>query len=277
MSSSVSTKEVDYLEQDEPIRNQNFVCVSFISPEEILKKKEAYFFEKYTETYTKKNLEFMETLTNLFPTKTEEVRIMKDNFDFLFDATKINESFNYFVKDQMETLEKEFHEQNDFQTSIRGLKVRGVYDTLQEAQARSQKLRKMENNKFSIFVAQVGCWCPWSPNPDNIEDQEFAETELNTLMKKYKENTDNKTEFFEQRKDDMKKQIAQSEKAKKDQLESGGSSSITITEETGELTLETGELTLESTVADVKGKAQMAPVSLGALDEDDPWIKEKNI
>ncbi|QOI90154.1 hypothetical protein QKU58_gp016 [Pyramimonas orientalis virus] len=266
MASTVSTKEVDYLEQDEPIRNQNFVCLSFISPEEILKKKEAFFFEKYTQAYTKKTNEFVDTLSNLFPDKSEEIRILKDNFDFLFDSSKINDSFNYFVKDTQEELDKEFHEQNDFQTSIRGLKVRGVYDTMQEAQARSQKLRKFENNKFSIFVAQVGCWCPWSPNPDNIEDQEFAETELNTLMKKYKENNENKTEFFEARKDEMKQQIAETEKTKKNQSESG--SSITVTEETGELTLE----------SDVKGKAPMFEQT--ALDDDDPWnkrVKEKNV
>jgi hypothetical protein len=269
MSSTVSTKEVDYLEQDEPIRNQSFVCLSFISPEEILKNKEAFFFEKYTETYAKKNVEFLDTLSNLFPDKKDEIRILKDNFDFLFDSTKINESYSYFVKDSLDSLEKEFYEKNNFQTSIRGIKVRGVYDTLQEAQARSQKLRKMENNKFSIYVAQVGCWCPWSPNPDSIEDQEFAETELNTLMKKYKENNENKTEFFEQRKDDMKKQIAESEKAKKDKLVSD---TITITEELD-------ELDVESNVYDIS-TCPIPSTAVPSLEDDDPWnqkMKEKNI
>jgi hypothetical protein len=46
----------------------------------------------------------------------------------------------------------------------------------------------------------VGCWCPWSPNPEDLEDQEYAETQLNTLMKKYKENAQLKDNFFEQRK-----------------------------------------------------------------------------
>lgn len=271
MSSTVSTKEVDYLEQDDPIRNQNFACLSFISPEEILKKKEAFLFEKYTEAYAKKNVEFVDTLSNLFPDKKEEIRILKDNFDFLFDSTKINDSYNYFVKDTQEALDKEFYEKNDFQTCIRGIKVRGVYDTLQEAQARSQKLRKMENNKFSIYVAQVGCWCPWSPNPDSIEDQEFAETELNTLMKKYKENNENKAEFFEQRKDEMKQQIAVAEEEKKKQLIEEGTS-ITITEDIGELTLESN--------VDAKGKAPMTDAPINSLEEDDPWqqrMKEKNL
>lgn len=270
----ISTKEVDYLEQDEPIRNQNFVCLSFISPEEILKKKEVFFFEKYTEAYAKKNVEFVDTLRTLFPDKKEEIRILKDNFDFLFNPSKLSESYHYFVQDKSETLEKEFHEKNEFQTSIRGIKVRGVFDTLQEAQNRSEKLRKLENNKFSIFVAQVGCWCPWSPNPEHIENQEFAETELNTLMKKYEENQENKNQFFEQRKNDMKQSIQDAEKEKQSDRQllvgkqgengnDGGSSSTVQIVENGE------EVSLELT-------GNNGPQS-SMYDEDDPWMKEKNV
>jgi len=211
----ISTKEVDYLEQDDPIRGQNFVCVSFISPEDVIKQKEAFFFEKYTKAYVQKNKEFIETLKTLFPEKKDEIRIMTDNFDFLFDETKVSESFKYYCQDQSDNLEKEYYEKNEFQTSIRGLKVRGVFDTIQEAQHKSENLRKKESNKFSIYIAQVGCWCPWSPNPDSIECQEFAETELNTMMKKYKENIDDKTIFFENRKEELKHSIKESEEMKK--------------------------------------------------------------
>lgn len=257
----ISTKEVDYLEQDEPLRAQNFVCLSFISPEEILKKKEAYFFEEYTKAYVKKNNEYITTLENLFTNKKEEIRILKDNFNFLFNESKIQESFNYFVQDQYNNLEKSFHEQNEFHTSIRGLKVRGVFDTIQEAQARSEKLRKLENNKFSIFVAQVGCWCPWSPNPEHIENQEFAETQLNTLMKKYQENQENKNQYFEDRKESMKKQISEAEDQKKNQIEND-ISAIKIVDDNNEVTLElTSENQQSSTM----------------YTEEDPWMKEKNV
>ena len=40
-------KYVDLLEEDKPIAGQKFVCVSFVSPENILKKKEMYFFEEF--------------------------------------------------------------------------------------------------------------------------------------------------------------------------------------------------------------------------------------
>ena len=40
-------KYVDLLEEDKPIAGQKFVCVSFCSPEKILKEKEIFFFEEF--------------------------------------------------------------------------------------------------------------------------------------------------------------------------------------------------------------------------------------
>ena len=40
----------DYLEADKEIRGQNYVCLSFISPENILKDKQLY----YTHAWVKK-------------------------------------------------------------------------------------------------------------------------------------------------------------------------------------------------------------------------------
>lgn len=240
----ISTKDVDYLEQDEPIRNQNFVCLSFISPEDALKKKEVFYFEKYIDAFVARSKEYVETLSNLFPEKKDEIRILRDNFDFLFDSSKVHEHLGYFVKDNEEKLDKEFYEKNAFQTCIRGLKVRGTYDTLEEAKVRSERLRKLDGNKFSIYIAQVGCWCPWSPNPDNVEDQEFAETELNTLMSKYKENQDNKKIQFDERHGQMRSAIEESESERKKAVE-----------------LEKSELATDTTAL--------------SLDDSDPWIKSK--
>ena len=203
----ITTAEKDFLEQDQPIRNQNFVCLSFISPEELLKKKELYYFSKYTETFSSKASELFNELETVFPDKQHELRVFKENYDFIFDCSKIQQSYNFFLKDKEEELNKEFDKENNFQTSVRGIKVRGVYDTLQEAEHRSEQLRKQENNKFSIYIAQVGCWCPWYPNPDSIQDQQYSETELNTLMSKYEQNIENKDQFFNERKQELMNNI----------------------------------------------------------------------
>ena len=42
---------VDLLEEDKPISGQKFVCVSFVSPETILKQKNIFFFEQFLKHY----------------------------------------------------------------------------------------------------------------------------------------------------------------------------------------------------------------------------------
>jgi len=40
-------KYVDILEVDKPIAGQNFCCISFVSPEKVLKQKEMFFFQEF--------------------------------------------------------------------------------------------------------------------------------------------------------------------------------------------------------------------------------------
>ena len=47
-----SVKEVDYLDEDKPIRGQNYVLLSFLSPEDVLVNKEAYMFNKFISNIT---------------------------------------------------------------------------------------------------------------------------------------------------------------------------------------------------------------------------------
>ena len=52
MNQTFSEKlKVDLLDEDKPIANQKFVCLSFISPEKILKQKDTYLFEKFVQNY----------------------------------------------------------------------------------------------------------------------------------------------------------------------------------------------------------------------------------
>ena len=44
---SLNKKYIDLLDEDKPIAGQKFACMSFISPENILKDKNIYMFEKF--------------------------------------------------------------------------------------------------------------------------------------------------------------------------------------------------------------------------------------
>ena len=43
----MSEEKVDYLEVDNPIPGQNYVCMSFISPDKVLKQRELFLFNKF--------------------------------------------------------------------------------------------------------------------------------------------------------------------------------------------------------------------------------------
>ena len=50
-------KYVDLLDEDKPLSGQKFACMSFVSPEKILKQKEMFLFGKFL-----KNLDFQKSL-----------------------------------------------------------------------------------------------------------------------------------------------------------------------------------------------------------------------
>lgn len=110
--------------------------------------------------------------------------------------TKIKESYDTYMFNKKKQLEDEFFAANQFKTSVRGLKVRGSYDTYNEANVRAKQLQKLDP-AFNVFVGQMGFWLPWDPEAHEITEQEYAEEELNQLMKKYKENQNQKDEFYE--------------------------------------------------------------------------------
>ena len=53
------SKKVDYLEVDNPIAGQNYVCLSFLSPESLIQNKEGFKCAKFLQSYCKEqNLKF---------------------------------------------------------------------------------------------------------------------------------------------------------------------------------------------------------------------------
>jgi hypothetical protein len=115
------------------------------------------------------------------------------------NKTKIAESYDSFLYENKAKLENEFYALNEFQTSMRGIKVRGVYGNPKEAELKAKKLQG-KDKYHNIFIGDVGKWLPWDPAPHEIAEQEYAQDQLNTLMSKYKENEDNREKFFEERK-----------------------------------------------------------------------------
>jgi hypothetical protein len=195
----VTTKEVDYLEEDKAIKGQNYALLSFISPEDVIVKKESYFFNQFLDNFGKDMKTLLDGIKSKYPDSKDLVETITNNHAYIFDAKELNDQYNFFVSSKYTELENSYHRDNNFVTTMRGIKVRGVFDTIEEARNRSEFLKRFDD-KFNIYIAQVGCWCPWSPNPDALENQEYSETQLNTLMKQYKQNMEEKDTIFDERK-----------------------------------------------------------------------------
>jgi hypothetical protein len=225
----------DFLDEDNEIPSQRFVLLSFLSPEKVLERKEQFFFEHFLKAHEidwkTKNLEkfLAEQVLAINKRLDEEANrllaaeqtaaadicrqsripvatvlesyqaFVKQNAKEI-TQTKIKEQYDDFIYAQGKRLEDEFHKRNNFQTTVRGLKVRGSYPTQDEATARAKKLQR-NDPIHNIYVAEVGKWLAWDPNPHDVSNQEYAEDQLNTLMKSYKENEEQRELFFKQNPD----------------------------------------------------------------------------
>jgi len=120
-------------------------------------------------------------------------------------ASTLNENFDDFMFKNGAKLEDDFYAKNNFRTTVRGLKIRGAYSTKEEADMRAKKLQKADPD-HNIYVGQVGKWLPWDPKPSEVGEQEYAEEQLNTLMKKYKENEEQREQFTREQREAGRKQ-----------------------------------------------------------------------
>ena len=164
--------EEDFLTVDQKVPGQNYVCLSFISPEKILKKKDTFILHQF-------------------------LKSLCDTYDI--SEADLCEKFEDFKYKNETTLTEQFTEDNDFQTNVRGVKIRGVYDTKREADVRAKVLQRQDKH-HNVFVGQVGYWLPWDPSLSYMDkvQGEYLDNDLNTLMQKYNENQENKDTFFQE-------------------------------------------------------------------------------
>jgi hypothetical protein len=206
-------KYVDLLEEDKPIAGQKFVCVSFCSPETILKKKELFFFEEFLKKWDfnksmEKFIQFLNFLSFKYNVSFDDVS--NDFKDFVKEekgnltGTALEDEYKTFLDNNEAELEKQFNLTNNFQTSTRGIKIRGSYPSQEEAELRCKMLREIDD-KHDIFVGPVGMWMPWDPEAYKTGRVEYMEEELNQLMSEKQKNEGNAKTAFEQRVKETKK------------------------------------------------------------------------
>lgn len=229
-------KYVDVLDQDEKIAGQGFCCISFLSPDKILEKRELFLFDQFVQQYDfiksmNKFGDFINYLSYKYGLNSEKVfddynEFCKEEQDRL-KSESVSDDFQNFLDKNEDKLTEQFQREHAFQTSVRGLKTRGNFSTQEEAEFHCKKLRERDPN-HDIFVAPVGVWLPWDPNAYKTGRVEFMEEELNKLHHEKIKNEKKAKEEFDKRVQETKEK-AIAENIKKAE-ESGNKLTQTIDE-----------------------------------------------
>ena len=257
MATENTTKYADLLEEDKPIAGQKYVCVSFVSPENILKRKEHFYFQEFLKHYHFLKTvgafqQFLNFISYKYNVKNELISADFEEFakseKEAFKQSTISDDYKNFLDSNEQRLEKEFNENNEFQTATRGIKIRGSFPTLEEAELRAKLLREVDS-AHDIYVGPVGLWMPWEPEAYKTGRVEYLEEELNKLMHEKAQNEQKAKQNFDERvKESKRKAIEENIKTAK---ESGNKLTQTITDD-GELVGVKNMNTTESTFDNTK-------------------------
>jgi hypothetical protein len=209
----INPKYIDLCDEDPSITGQKYVCISFVSPEKILKKRELFMFENFVKQwdFTKsmsKFSDFLNFVSYKYNIKVDDLiadynEFLKEEEPRIKQESAIEDDYKNFVDKQEDELNAKFSREHAFQTSVRGIKIRGAYATDYEAEMRCKKLREIDPN-HDIFVGQMGIWMPWDPDAYKTGRVEFMEEELNQLHKEKLKNEERAKQEFEKRKKEMK-------------------------------------------------------------------------
>lgn len=219
---------VDYLDEDPELPNQRYCIVSFISPEKVIEKKQDFFFQKFIQwmdyDWKVKGLEhFAAYISTKYSLKVDD--IMKDIHEFEkthrddIKKTDVPEQYQVFLLKHEKEIQEAFDKANNFQCNIRGVKVRRAFPSYEEAQLWCKVLQR-KYPKDNLMIGRMGCWLPWEPSEHLMENVEYANSQLNEIMRKYKENEGNRELFFaEEREGAMKAQREENAKRRAEQAQ----------------------------------------------------------
>ena len=218
----INDLEEDYLDVDKPLTGQNYYCISFVSPEKILEQKDKFMFYHFERAVYKKQSNMLnDALSKMIDNNNDgnvdiaDIISLKKSLDNSYkeydvEFEKFKDLFEDFKFQNEEKIGEEFDKSNNFRTSVRGVKVRGVFDTKREADVRAAVLQR-QDSLFDVFVGQIGYWCPWDPNPQKIGDIEYMNNDLNKLVNEYKANEVKKDMFYQEQKSQRQKESLNAE------------------------------------------------------------------
>ncbi len=217
--------DIIYFEETSSKYSQAYCVVSFVSPEPAIKRKLVNDMSKFVFYLINRKIkevtdsvvkELNLFISNMIDNQTENMNELNRDLkqSLLFDESLLVERYysNYMFSstELSEILSEISFDTVSFneQCPIFGIKVHGVYATVNEANTFAQEFKKKIEPNVSCFVGNVGHWCPFDPNEKNIANKTYDATkntnpdrqdvQFNTIVEGYNDNTILKDDFINQ-------------------------------------------------------------------------------
>lgn len=94
-----------------------------------------------------------------------------------------------------------FLSDSENKVTLKGVKIRGVFSELEKASEHAKKIQSIDEF-HNVFVGEMGKWLAFEPDPNSeaAGNPEYANEQLNGIMKGYMQNQEKSKIFHEQRK-----------------------------------------------------------------------------
>jgi hypothetical protein len=232
--------KVDYLKEDPLMSGQNFCVVSFVNPKDKVTQKHLHYVNNFmaadiNRTLTAQAVQMAKKLTvdmrsnintvldtlkdsldpedkhlsSILEERFREMTIDEDKYvtdcqrAYTISQEEITDKYKIYLSENRMSLDDQFDKANDSVTSLRGFKVRGAFNRVDDAKARAKLLRDTVEPAIHTYIVPVGAWFPVDMDADEVQDQDYMLPQLNELMGKYHEGVQARNQHYQERKLEM--------------------------------------------------------------------------
>lgn len=235
----MTEQKIDYLREDPPLHNQDWCVISFVNPKDKVTEKNIFYINNFFMADVNKQIEATSMhvvkkanaeLTNRLKDKMDMLKssvneddkvvyqilntafkgILLNENEFIDECTrkyKLNQEelmdrYKVYLTENRSQLDREFESVFGDATSVRGVKFRGSFASYKDAERHAKNMREFEPG-HNVYVMPTGKWGPIDFEADEVQNQDYLNDQLNTLMGKYHENIHQRNQFYAERKREM--------------------------------------------------------------------------
>jgi hypothetical protein len=93
-----------------------------------------------------------------------------------------------------------------------GFRIYGTFATLEEARAHAEQAARVDEG-FDIYVAEMYRWCPWYPDPLDVQEPVYSDPQLDAMLREHRRAQADAQRAFDERLDAREKRGENSDAA----------------------------------------------------------------